>query len=67
MNPDTGEIRNFKFNEELEKAITDGWIGWNVDELVTVKNCCFKVKEVNTEEQTITLKAIGKKMTQKVV
>ncbi len=62
MNPDTGEIRNFEL-KEFEKAIKGGWVDWNVDELVTIKNCAFRVKEVNIEEQTITLKAISKKMT----
>ncbi len=52
MNPDTGEIRNF------EKAIRGGWVDWSVDELVTVKNCAFKVKEINIEKQTITLKRL---------
>ena len=62
MNPDTGEIKNFEL-KEFEKAIKDSWVGWSVDELVTVKKCAFRVKEINIEEQTITLRAISKKMT----
>ncbi len=61
MNPDTGEIKNFK-QEEFNKAIEKGWIGWTVDELVSIKNCCFRVKKINIREQTITLKAISKSM-----
>lgn len=75
MNPETGEIRrftqtggndNFK-NEDLKSIIEipKGWVGWNVDELVTVKGCAFRVEEVNIECQTITLKAISRKMTKK--
>jgi hypothetical protein len=59
MNPDTGEIKEFKSLKDVPK----GWVDWNVDETVTVKNCAFRVKEVNIKEQTITLKAISRKMT----
>lgn len=59
MNPNTGEIKTF----ETLKDVPKGWINWNVHELVTVKNCAFRVQEVNIEDQTITLKAISKKMT----
>jgi len=62
MNPDTGEIKNFEPNE-FKEAIRRGWIGWSIDELVEVKGCCFRVEEINIDGQTITLKAISKKMT----
>ncbi len=66
MNPDTGEIKNFEPNE-FKEAIRKGWINWSVDELVTVKNCAFRVEKINIKEQTITLKAISKKMTKGAV
>lgn len=61
MNPDTGEIKNFKSLVDIPK----GWVNWNVDELLSIKNCAFRVKEININNQTILLKAISKKMTRK--
>lgn len=59
MNPDTGIMKTYKTLEDIPK----GWVNWNIHELVTIKNCAFRVQEVNIENQTITLKAISKKMT----
>ena len=59
MNPGTGEIKNFPNDSYIPK----GWVNWNIDELITIKNCAFRVKEINIGNQTITLKAISKKMT----
>lgn len=63
MNTNTGEIRNFKSLVDIPK----GWVDWSVDELVTVKNCAFRVIEINVNEQTILLKAISKKMTKNTI
>lgn len=65
MDPVTGKIKEFKNSECLNDAIKKGWVDWNVDEVVTVKKCAFRVKEINIEEQTIILKAISKRMTKK--
>lgn len=42
MNPDTGEIREFPA-DKFSEAIKNGWVGWSVDELVSIKGCCFSV------------------------
>ena len=60
MNPDTGEIKDFKGLGELLKAKEEGWIEWSLNEKVEIKGCSFIVKTINIAENTITLKGVGK-------
>ncbi len=58
QNSETGEIKELKSLSELPK----GWKALSIDDLITIKHCAFRLQDIDIENQTITFKAISKKM-----
>lgn len=55
MNPDTGEIKEFKLGD----LIPEGWIEWKLEDIVEVKGCKFRVIRINCAKNIIELKGVG--------
>lgn len=62
MNQDTGEMKPSKELEDLFGGIPKGWSEFSESELLTIKNCVFRIQNINTKDSIMVIKGVSKNL-----
>ncbi len=62
MNQDTGEMKTSKELKDMFGGIPKGWSEFNESELLTIKNCVFRIQSINTKDSIMIIKGVSKNL-----
>jgi len=62
MNQDTGEMKTVRELNDFFGGIPKGWSQFNQDELITIKNCVFRIENIDNKESRMIIKGVSKNL-----